>query len=35
LVAFSPNPEEAKSQKVVLVTNQFKMTMGKNAPQIY
>jgi hypothetical protein len=35
LVAISPNPEEAKSQKVVLVTNQFKMTLGKNAPQIF
>ena len=31
----SANPEEAKSQKVVFQTNQFKMTLGKNAPQIY
>lgn len=31
----SPNPEEAKSQKVVFVTNQFSLKMGKNAPQIY
>jgi hypothetical protein len=31
----SPNPEEAKAQKVVFQTNQFKMQIGKNAPQIY
>lgn len=28
----SANPEEAKSQKAVFQTNQFKMTLGKNAP---
>jgi hypothetical protein len=35
LVAMSPNPEEAKAQKVIFQTNQFKMVLGKNAPQIY
>lgn len=31
----SVNPEEAKVQKQQFVTNQFKMTIGKNAPQIF
>lgn len=29
------NPEEAKGQKMQFYTNQFKMKIGKNAPQIY
>lgn len=31
----SGNPEEAKGQKMQFFTNQFKMKIGKNAPQIY
>ena len=35
LVAVSINPEDAKVQKVQFYTNQFKMKIGQNAPQIY
>lgn len=35
LVALAPNPEEAKSKSLVMLTNQFRMTIGQNAPQYY
>lgn len=35
LVALAPNPEDAKSKALVMLTNQFRMTIGKNAPQYY
>ena len=35
LVAISQNPEDAKAQKCRFFTNQFKMQIGKNAPQIH
>lgn len=33
--ALAANPEEGKEQKVSLVTNQYRMYVGRNAPQIY
>jgi hypothetical protein len=35
LAACSPNPEDAKVQAVNFYTNQFRMRIGKNSPQIY
>jgi len=35
LTACSPNPEDAKVKAVNFYTNQFKMKIGKNSPQIY
>lgn len=35
MVACSPNPEDAKVQSVNFYTNQFRMRIGKNSPQIY